>query len=63
MRNTMTKRNTMTTEQKWHEEMEAAKNEAEKLPRGKERETLEKKIQQLETATKINRWLSSSPPS
>jgi hypothetical protein len=50
----------MTTEQKWHQQLEAAKNEAEKLPYGKERQALVRKARQLETATKINRWLSSA---
>jgi hypothetical protein len=52
-------RNTMMTEHRWDKELEAAKNEAEKLPHGKKREALERKIQRLETATKINRWISS----
>jgi hypothetical protein len=30
----------ITIEQKWHQQSEAAKNEAEQLPQGKERELL-----------------------
>jgi hypothetical protein len=43
----------------WHEEAEALKAEAEKLPYGKEREVLEAKARQLEIAANINQWLSS----
>jgi hypothetical protein len=49
----------MTLEQKWHKQSEAAKNEAEKLPHGKEREALLRMARQLETAAQINQWLSS----
>jgi hypothetical protein len=49
----------ITLEQKWHQELEAAKNEAEKLPHGKEREALVRIARQLETASKIDQWLSS----
>jgi hypothetical protein len=48
-----------TTEQKWHEQSEAAKNEAAKLPDGKLKTQLLLKARQLETASHINRWLSS----
>jgi hypothetical protein len=50
----------LTIEQKWHQQSEAAKNEAEKLPHGKEREALIRRARQLETASHINQWLSSS---
>jgi hypothetical protein len=50
----------ITIEQKWHEQSEAAKNEAQKLPHGKEREALVRKARQLKTASQINQWLSSS---
>ena len=50
----------LTIEQKWHQLSEAASNEAEKLPRGKVREALERKARQLQTASQINEWLSSS---
>jgi cell division protein FtsB len=43
----------------WHEQAEALKAEAEKLPYGKEREALEAKARQLEITSKINEWLSS----
>ena len=46
-------------EQKWHQQSEGAKNEAEKLPEGKEREALVRKARQLHTASQINEWLSS----
>ena len=35
------------------------RKEAEKLPRGAERDALERQIRQLETATHIHGWLSS----
>ena len=50
----------ITIEQKWHQQSEDAKNEAEKLPHGKEREALKRKARQLETASRINEWLSSA---
>ena len=50
----------ITVEQKWHQQSEAATAEAEKLPHGKEREALERKARQLETASHINQWLASS---
>jgi hypothetical protein len=53
----MTKK--ITPEQKWHQLSEAAKNEAEKLPHGKEREALLRKARQLETASQIDQWISS----
>ena len=51
--------------QKWHEQAEAFKREAEKLPFGRERNELLRKARQLETASRINEWVSSpglSPP-
>jgi hypothetical protein len=50
----------ITVGQKWHQQPEAATAEAEKLPHGKEREALERKARQLETASHINQWLASS---
>ena len=50
----------MTIEQKWHLLSQETRNEAEKLPQGKAREVLERKARQLETASQINQWLSSS---
>ena len=49
----------ITIEQKWHQQSEDAKNEAEKLPQGKEREALVRKARQLKNASQINQWLSS----
>jgi hypothetical protein len=49
----------ITIEQKWREQSDAAKNEAQKLPHGKEREALVRKARQLQTASQINQWLSS----
>jgi hypothetical protein len=49
-----------TIEQKWHQQSEDAKSAAESLPYGREREALERKARQLETASQINEWLSSS---
>jgi hypothetical protein len=48
-----------TSEQKWHEQAEAFKREAEKLPYGRERDELLRKARQLETASRINEWVSS----
>ena len=55
----------LSLEEKWHEQAEAFRREAEKLPYGKEREELLRKARQLETASHINEWISSpglSPP-
>jgi hypothetical protein len=52
-------RSKITIEQKWHQQSEAAKNEAKKLPYGKEREALERWARQLEIASQVNQWLSS----
>lgn len=55
----------LPTERKWHEQAEALKREAEKLPHGKEREELLRKARQLETASHMNEWVSSpglAPP-
>jgi hypothetical protein len=49
----------ITIEENWHQQSEAAKNEAQKLPNGKEREALERKARQLKTASQVNQWLSS----
>ena len=48
-----------TTEQKWHEQSEAAKEEAAKLPYGKLKNQLLQEARQLETASQISLWLSS----
>jgi len=49
----------ITIEQKWHQQSEYAKNEAQKLPHGKERDALVREARQLKTASQINQWLSS----
>ena len=52
-------------EQKWRQQAEAFRREAEKLPYGREREQLLRKASQLETASHIHEWVSSpglSPP-
>jgi hypothetical protein len=51
--------NKKTVEQKWHEQSEAAKQEAAKLPHGKLKSELLREARQLETASRINLWLSS----
>jgi len=48
-----------TVEQKWHEQSEAAKQEAAKLPHGRLKDQLLLEARQLETASQINQWLSS----
>jgi hypothetical protein len=48
-----------TVEQKWHEQSEAAKQAAAKLPHGKLKDQLLLEARQLETASQINQWLSS----
>jgi hypothetical protein len=50
----------LSLEQKWHEQAEAFKREAATLPYGKEREDRLRTARQLETASHINEWLSSS---
>jgi hypothetical protein len=49
----------ITIEQKWHQQSQEAKHQAENLPHGKERDGLIRKARQLETASQINQWLSS----
>jgi hypothetical protein len=48
-----------TIEQKWHEQSEAAKEEAAKLPHGKLKNQLLQRARQLHTASQISQWLSS----
>jgi hypothetical protein len=48
-----------TVEQKWHEQSEAAKQEAAKLPEGTLKDQLLLEARQLQTASQINQWLSS----
>jgi hypothetical protein len=54
------KRKKQSLEQKWHEQAEAFKQEAAELPYGKDRENLLRMARQLQTASQINQWLSSS---
>jgi hypothetical protein len=49
----------ITIEEKWHQQSEAAKIEAQKLPHGKERDALLRKARQPEAASQIHQWLSS----
>jgi hypothetical protein len=49
----------ITIEEKWHQQSEAAKNAAQNLRHGRERDALIKKARQLQTASQINQWLSS----
>jgi hypothetical protein len=51
---------TITIEEKWHQDSEAAKAEAEKLPEGRDREALVRKARQLHTASQMAAWLSSA---
>jgi hypothetical protein len=51
--------NKLTLKEKWHLQSEEAKAEANKLPFGKERDALNKKARQLETASHMDQWLSS----
>lgn len=44
---------------KWKAIADIARDEAEKLPHGKDRDALLKKARQLDTASHINEWLSS----
>jgi hypothetical protein len=53
-------RSKITIERKWRQQSEAAKTEAEKLPHGKERDALMRKVRQLKTASQINRRQSFS---
>jgi hypothetical protein len=48
-----------TFEQRLAQEAHRVKERAETLPPGQERELLSRKARQLETASRINDWLSS----
>ena len=52
-------RKKLSPEHKWHEQAEAFKREAEKLPYGREREELLLRARRLETASHIDKWISS----
>lgn len=49
-----------TFEERCSELAQLKRERAAKLPRGPEREGLEKEIRQLETATQIHNWLGAS---
>ena len=46
-------------EEKWRQQSEAIRQEAEKLPYGEQRDALVRKARQLEIASQIEQWLSS----
>jgi hypothetical protein len=48
-----------TFEQRLAQEAHRVKERAKSLPEGKERERLSRKARQLETASRINDWMSS----
>ena len=48
-----------STEQKWREQSEAAREEAAKLPYGKLKNQQLQKARQLQTASQLSLWLSS----
>jgi len=48
-----------TIEEQWRRQSEAAREEAAKLPCGKQREDLLRMARRLHTASQINQWLSS----
>jgi hypothetical protein len=52
-------RDNVSLEHKWRRLSQEARGEAEKLPHGREREALMLKARQLETASQIDRWISS----
>ena len=52
-------RPTPTFEQRLAQEAHRVKERAETLPHGEERELLSREARQLETASRINDWLSS----
>jgi hypothetical protein len=46
-------------EENWRQQSEAARQEAEKLPNGEQRDALVRKARQLQIASQIEQWLSS----
>ena len=48
-----------TTEQKWHEQSKATREEAAKLPCGDLKEKMLRKASQLHIASQMSLWLSS----
>jgi hypothetical protein len=51
--------NILTLPEDCGEEAQKLREEAEKLPRGKEREALLRRARQADTAAHVNEWLSS----
>jgi len=51
--------NQTALEAKWAKQAQAMRHAAEEAPRGPERDTLVRKARQLETASEMERWLSS----
>jgi hypothetical protein len=49
----------LRSEPKWRELAQAAREQAEQLPYGPEREALMRKARQLETASHVSEWVSS----
>jgi hypothetical protein len=47
------------TKERWRQQAEAARQEAETLPFGKQREALVGEARRLRTASQIDQWLSS----
>ena len=56
----MNKHVIMATQERWRQQAEAARQEAENLPFGKRREGLVREARRLRTASQIDQWLSSS---
>jgi hypothetical protein len=52
-------RRKITLEEKWHQQAETYKEKAAHLPYGKERDELLRLSRQLETASRVNEWLTS----
>lgn len=50
---------TISFDQRLHQAADAARDAAQMLPEGQQRETLMKKARQAETAVHINEWLAS----
>ena len=46
-------------EEKWRQQSQAIRQEAEKLPYGEQRDALVRKARQLQKASQIEKWLSS----
>lgn len=56
----MNKHVIMATQERWRQQAEAARQEAENLPFGKRREGLVREARRLRTASQVDQWLSSS---